>query len=295
MQQMENHEISGTEYQQGTLAGCEVKEYLLEKWGRKCAYCGASGVGPKSVLLEVEHIHPRSKGGSDRVSNLALACTPCNQAKDNRPVEELLAHDPKRLKAVQAQAKAPLHDAAAVNTTRWALWRALSATGLPTEAASGGRTKWNRSRLGIPKSHTLDALCVGDASGVSSYPDRIITAKATGRGGYARTRPDRFGFPRLRFPRTKSLHGFTTGDLVRAVVPKGKRSGAHVGYAAVRSSGSLCVGDADGISYKHCLRLQRGDGWEIGAEKEEPGLERSATAAPIPPRPDGRDLPAQTR
>ena len=34
LQQMENSEISGVEYQQGTLLGYEVREYLLEKWGR---------------------------------------------------------------------------------------------------------------------------------------------------------------------------------------------------------------------------------------------------------------------
>ena len=31
---MENAEISGVEYQQGELQGYEVREYLLEKWGR---------------------------------------------------------------------------------------------------------------------------------------------------------------------------------------------------------------------------------------------------------------------
>lgn len=45
-QLMANPEISGVEYQQGELQGYEVREYLLEKWGRKCAYCGAVGVPP---------------------------------------------------------------------------------------------------------------------------------------------------------------------------------------------------------------------------------------------------------
>src|SRR5262249_25637093 len=40
LQKQENPEIAGVEYQQGTLAGYETREYLLEKWGRKCAYCG---------------------------------------------------------------------------------------------------------------------------------------------------------------------------------------------------------------------------------------------------------------
>jgi hypothetical protein len=34
-QKMQNNEVSGVEYQQGELAGYEVREYLLEKWGRK--------------------------------------------------------------------------------------------------------------------------------------------------------------------------------------------------------------------------------------------------------------------
>ena len=56
-QLMANPEISGIEYQQGELQGYEVREYLLEKFGRKCAYCGA-----ENVPLEVEHIIPKSRG-----------------------------------------------------------------------------------------------------------------------------------------------------------------------------------------------------------------------------------------
>ena len=76
-QQLQNPEISGVEYQQGTLMGYEVREYLLEKWERQCVYCGKTG-----VPLEVEHIQPKSHGGSNRVSNLTLACTDCNQKKE---------------------------------------------------------------------------------------------------------------------------------------------------------------------------------------------------------------------
>jgi hypothetical protein len=67
-QLMENAEIAGVAYQQGTLAGYEVREYLLEKGGRRCASCGAAG-----VPIQVEHLIPRAKGGSNRVSNLTLA------------------------------------------------------------------------------------------------------------------------------------------------------------------------------------------------------------------------------
>ncbi len=43
-QKMQNPEIRGIEYQQGELFGYELREYLLEKWARRCAYCGAKGV-----------------------------------------------------------------------------------------------------------------------------------------------------------------------------------------------------------------------------------------------------------
>jgi hypothetical protein len=58
LQRMENPAISGVEYQQGTLVGYEVREYLLEKWQRTCAYCGK-----EHVPLEIEHIQATSKGG----------------------------------------------------------------------------------------------------------------------------------------------------------------------------------------------------------------------------------------
>src|SRR5258708_22209349 len=75
-QLLEHPEISGTEYQQGELAGYEVREYLLEKWKRRFAYCRATG-----VPLQIEHILPRARGGTNRVSNLTLACGPCNTTK----------------------------------------------------------------------------------------------------------------------------------------------------------------------------------------------------------------------
>jgi hypothetical protein len=42
LQQLENPEISGIEYQQGVLHGYEIREYLLNKWERTCAYCGVT-------------------------------------------------------------------------------------------------------------------------------------------------------------------------------------------------------------------------------------------------------------
>ncbi|NVZ11219.1 HNH endonuclease [Allochromatium humboldtianum] len=276
-QALQNPEISRVEYQQGELAGYEVREYLLEKWHRTCAYCGAT-----NVPLEIEHIVPRARGGSDRVSNLTLACRPCNQRKGSRSIEDFLKRQPARLHQIQAQAKAPLKDAAAVNATRWALFDALKATGLPVETGSGGRTKFNRTRLDIPKTHALDAACVGQVDTLSGWQCPALAIKATGRGSYSRSRLDRFGFPRGYLMREKRVYGFQTGDWVRAEVPTGKKAGVHVGRVAVRQTGSFNIqaqgGTVQGISYRHCRVLQRADGYGY-AFQPKPDTEAARRAA----------------
>jgi 5-methylcytosine-specific restriction endonuclease McrA len=260
MQKLQNPEISGTEYQQGTLFGYEVREYLLEKWARACAYCDA-----KDVPLQMEHIVPKARGGTDRVSNLTLACQCCNQKKAALPVEVFLAKEPKRLAKIKAQAKAPLKDAAAVNSTRWALANALKATGLPVELSSGGRTKFTRSRFGVPKTHALDAACVGEVAAIEGWQRPALNIKCTGRGSYQRTRQDAFGFPRGYLMKTKRVHGFGTGDMVKAVVPKGLKVGTHTGRVAIRATGNFniqsAVGLVQGIGHKHCRIIQRADGY----------------------------------
>ena len=89
---------------------------------------------------------------------------------------------------ILAQAKAPLKDTAAVNATRRALFQALKRTGMDMETGSGGRTKWNRTRLAIPKTHALDAACVGKIDGLHDWRRPTLDIKATGRGAYQRTR-----------------------------------------------------------------------------------------------------------
>lgn len=261
-QRLQDPEISGVEYQQGTLFGYEVREYLLEKWGRRCAYCDTDG-----VPLEIDHVIPRSKGGTDRVSNLTLACHRCNQSKSDMPVEVFLTHDPERLSRIKAQLKTPLTSAAAVNTTRWGLFRRLHATGLAMEAGSGGRTKYNRSMQRYPKRHWIDAACVGE-SGEQVRLDpqmQVLLIAAKGHGVRQRCRTDKYGFPNRYVPRQKKFFGFQTGDMVRAGVPKGKHRGVHVGWVAVRATGSFRVGAVDGISHRYCKVIHRADGYQYGA------------------------------
>ncbi len=249
---LQNPEISGIEYQQGELQGYEVREYLLEKWGRKCAYCGA-----EDTPLEIEHITPKSRGGSNRVSNLTLACTPCNQTKGSQTAAEF------GFPNIQAQAKKPLRDTAAVNATRWKLYEVLKAIGLPIEVGTGGRTKFNRAKQGYPKTHWLDAACGGENGGrVFANPDHApLLIKATGRGMRQVQQNDQYGFPKSA-PRTiKRNLGFQTGDIVKAIIPKGKYAGVHVGRVTIRKRPSFRLNGYD-LHPKYLSALYRIDGYE---------------------------------
>jgi len=206
-QRLQNPEISGAEYQQGTLAGFEVREYLLEKWGRACAYCGK-----KDIPLQVEHIHPKSLGGSDRVSNLAVACERCNQKKGNKPIEEFLANKPDLLAKIKAQAKAPLRDAAAVNSTRWKLLEALKTLDIPIATGTGGQTKFNRTRLGLKKDHCIDAACVGDVEILTFRTTQPLIVICRGQGGRQKAALNKYGYP-VRYNPLRPIKGWSSGDL----------------------------------------------------------------------------------
>lgn len=260
-QLMEIPDINGVEYQQGELAGYEVREYLLEKWQRQCAYCGV-----KDVPLQVDHIQPKSKGGSNRISNLCIACLKCNVKKSNRPIEEFLKGKQEVLNKILAQAKRPLADAAAVNATRWELYRRLQSTGLPVEVGTGGRTKFNRTQQGLPKTHWIDAACVGASTPTLKLGGaKPLLVKSTGHGNRQMCGTNKHGFPTRHRSKTQFHQGFRTGDIVKGSVTKGKKIGNYVGRVLCRATGSFDISTMDGritgISYKCCKTIHSKDGY----------------------------------
>lgn len=261
-QKMDNPKITNLEYQQGSLQGYEIREYLLEKWQRTCAYCGV-----QNVPLQIEHIQPKSKGGTDRISNLSIACHPCNQKKGNKSIELFLVKQPKVLARIQSIQKRPLRDAAAVNATRYKIGDELKTLGLPISFWSGGRTKYNRIKQNYSKQHWVDAACVGP-TGEKVYitqKHHPLNIKAQGRGSRQMCRMDSYGFPRTSAKTTKNVKGFKTGDIIKAVVTKGKKIGTYIGRVAVRSSGSFNIKvlkeTVQGISHKYCSKLHSADGY----------------------------------
>lgn len=268
-QALENPDIKGTQYQQGTLAGYEVREYVLVKWDHQCAYCDA-----RDVPLELDHVHPRSRNGSNRVSNLTLVCSSCNQRKSDQDVREFLKDEPERLARILAHMEASLRDAAAVNATRWMLYARLKTLGLPVECGSGGRTKFNRVTRTLPKTHWLDAACVGTSTPESLIIKHIVPlqVRATGHGTRQMCRMDKYGFPRTGSKQYKRVHGFQTGDLVRAVVTSGTRQGTYVGKVAVRTRGTFNITTGHGvitdIHHRFCVLVARSDGYTYQQGKE---------------------------
>lgn len=287
-QKMQNAEISGIEYQQGTLEGYEIREYLLEKFGRACVYCEQ-----EHIPLEVEHVHCKARGGSNRVSNLTIACHRCNQEKGKLLLSEwmeqlgrkkdhrsktILTNIPKVIR----QLKMPLKDAAVMNITRWKLYQTLEKTGLALEVGTGARTKMQRIQHGLPKEHYYDAVCVGESTPSEPFrieTDMVFQLKSKGRGSRYRSRTDKYGFPIRSMPKTKYIQGFISGDMVKAVVPKGKYKGTWFGQIAMRSSGYVDIKDfqgnklAQGVGSKYCQIVQRFDGYAYG-------LQERATAIP---------------
>ncbi len=72
---------------------------------RHCASCGITDVPPN-----LDHIHPRSRGGSNHVSKLVAARIPCHTDRGARPMEEFLTAKPALL-GIKAQARSGNADA----------------------------------------------------------------------------------------------------------------------------------------------------------------------------------------
>lgn len=66
--------------------GLSLRFRVLLRDQFKCVYCGRT---PREddVKLEVDHVHPKSKGGQDTMDNLVTACWECNQGKSDLEIE----------------------------------------------------------------------------------------------------------------------------------------------------------------------------------------------------------------
>jgi len=167
-----------------------------------------------------------------------------------------------------------LKAAAIVNTIRRALPQRLTGLNVPIETGTGGLTKYHRTIRSLPKTHWLDASCVGSSTPAVLLVDQVqpVMITANGHGSRQMCLMDERGFPRSRPKGAKKVQGFQTGDVVRAIVPSGKKAGHYVGRVAIRTTGSFNITTkhktVQGISHRFCTVLHQCDGYSYTAAKE---------------------------
>jgi len=148
------------------------------------------------------------------------------------------------------------------------LYDQLETLGLPIECGSGGLTKFNRTTHKLPKTHYLDAACVGVSTPETLTIRGIIPLliTATGHGRRQMCLMSDVGFPRTKPKQKNFKHGFRTGDMVCALVPAHlQNAGVHVGRMSAKAKGGFTIATARGIvtdiGKKYCRMLQQADGY----------------------------------
>ena len=273
IQKLDNPDIAGTEYQQGKMFGyADKKAYLLERENYCCIYCGTHAGQAK---MQIEHVIPKSKGGTDSLNNLVLSCEACNQDKGNQDIQTYLKNKPSVLRRVKSHLCINYRDAAHTNSIRLFVLNKLryitNTIGSTLKVGFGSTTKQNRVSLGLPKDHWIDAAaCTRNGCTVKVEPSlKPLVIKAVGRGSRQFCCMDKYGFPRTSpKPRSKNFFGFKTGDMVKVIIPDNAKTkvptGTYTGRVAVRSSGRFDVKTKDAklnVSREYCKPTHLMDGY----------------------------------
>ena len=247
----------GEDYQQGNLYQTELRSFVFSHSDGKCVYCGAKAE-------EIDHVVPRSNGGTNSTYNLVASCRSCNEKKSNLSLKafgKLMSRDYSHL-----EPKKLPKDAAIVQSARNYTIKEISKLVSDTTTHDAWLTKYNRDALSLPKEHYYDALSVGEIPTKFNFiTDKILVISAKGRGSRQMCSMNKFGFPRTSAKASKSVKGFQTGDIVKAVIPEGLKAGEYLGRVAVRSSGCFNIQTKNSlvrdIRYKYCRIIQKGDGY----------------------------------
>ena len=224
-QKLENPAISGVQYQQGTLYGYNIRQYVFTRDNHTCVYCGTSSI-KTGIKLNVDHVIPESKGGTYSVGNLVTSCIPCNKAKDKLDLNQFVK-DRTKLAAIKANLKKPLKDTAYVNILRKKLMSMIENYGLLCLFGDGATTKFNRVNQGYQKDHFIDAACSIEGSGANVYIKpgfKPLLIQTMGRGDHQAQGVDEYGFPKGKATRHKRFRGFNTGDIVQFTHTKTKKN-----------------------------------------------------------------------
>ena len=139
---------SGEDYQRGEQLGFyNVRQYIFWRDNYKCRCCGVShGDG---IKFEVHHLESRKTGGN-APDNLITLCSRCHELVTKGHILDFKKRKHKSTR-----------DAAFMGIMRKTLITRLQAElDIPVYETKGYITKYVREINKLPKSHTIDALCI---------------------------------------------------------------------------------------------------------------------------------------
>lgn len=192
IQKIKNPDISGVEYQNGPQKNySNTREYVLYRDNHTCQNCKGKSKDP---VLRVHHIISRQIGGNSP-NNLITLCFTCHE----KVTEGKLKLNVKSLKGFKAETF--------MTTVRWKLVNKLSEDN-EISHTYGYKTKYDRAKLGLEKSHVNDAFVI--AGGTNQTRSIPFIATQTRRNNRC-LQLNRKGFkPSIRIQRYK----FQPNDLV---------------------------------------------------------------------------------
>ena len=143
----------GTDYQHGERYGiATLREAVFTRDGYKCQCCDR-GI-KDGAILHAHHIQYRSRGGTNRMSNLITVCEKCHTPANHKPGGKLYGWKPK---------VASFKGATYMTAVRWQLYNKVKEMlpGIHVKITYGAETKERRRSLDIAKSHVNDAFVMG--------------------------------------------------------------------------------------------------------------------------------------
>ena len=221
-----NPDVKKADYQNGDQKGFyNLRAYILHRDNYQCQKCKA-----KNTILQVHHIIPRSKGGTNTPSNLITLCESCHKAVHNGEFK-LRARPPATKHATEI---------GIVKSQLKKVWN--------FEETFGYETKFKREQiLKLPKTHYNDAIAVCCAEGetVESY-DILYQKRHVAKGDYQQTKGSH---SQIKIP-TGKLFGIRKFDYIQ--IPK------CIGFVkGKRSNGYFTISDIFGKTINASVNIKK--------------------------------------
>ena len=100
------------------LSHAEMKEILIDQFGVECWGCGFQPPDNDDRYLHLDHINPKSSGGSNDIDNRSILCQPCNSKKLNTMTLDGLRKQNEREKHMKKSKSQLIDISSAVQWTR---------------------------------------------------------------------------------------------------------------------------------------------------------------------------------